>query len=359
MKKFFKILIAVILAVIVLFVILNLAFSYFAKGIIVGQIEQSLKVKASIDKVNITVPLTVNLIKLKAGELFQADKISVSPSLLGFLAGKVVLSRVSLVNPVIVLEQSAEGKINIPQLGLKGQAPKVYLAGLTIRNGTVVFIDKKVDRRGFKTVLTSIIADISKVLFPVNSMKANFKVAASFLNLSSTKIGDINFSGWIDFVPKDMDAVLRLQDLDLTYFSPYYGNFISDRQLDSARLNIRSVFSSQNNDLEIITNFKLSDLVYAQPARQEDVQVTSLDITKSALDLFTDAKGDLALEFKVKTKLDRPSFNPKELKKIILLSAAKNLALQNPADLIRKVTDNIEKFKDFGKGLERIFKDKN
>ncbi|MFA5310781.1 MAG: DUF748 domain-containing protein [Candidatus Omnitrophota bacterium] len=358
MKMIFKILIAVILTVIILFVILNLAFSYFAKGIIVGQIERSLKVKASIDKVNITVPLTVNLIKLKAGELFQADKISISPSLLGFLAGKVVLSRISLVNPVIVLEQSAEGKINIPQHDSKGQPPRVYLAGLTIRNGKVIFIDKKVDAGGFKAILASINADISKVLFPVNSMKANFKVSASFLNLNSAKIGDINLSGWVDFGPKDMDAVLSLQDLDLTYFSPYYGNFISDRQLDSARLNIKSVFSSRNNDLEIVTDFKLSDLVYAQTDSQ-DAQITSFDITKSALDLFTDAKGELALEFKLKTKLDNPGFNSKELKKIILSSAAKNLAHQNPADLIRKVSDNIERFKDLGKGLERIFKDKN
>lgn len=358
MKKLSKILIVFIITAVTLFVILSLTFPYFAKKAIVTQIEQGLKVKASISKVGITFPLTVNLIKLKAGELMQADKVSVSPSLLGFLAGKIVLNRVSLVNPVIMLEQSAEGKINIPQLDSKGQAPKVYLAGLTIRNGTVIFIDKKVDARGFKTILTDINADVFKVPFPVNSMRANFKVSASFLNLSSAKIGDINFTGWVDFGPKDMDAVLRLQDLDLTYFRPYYGNFLSDSQLDSARLNIRSVFSAQNNDLEIITAFNLSDLVYAQPGSQ-DAQVTSFDIAKSALDLFTDAKGELALEFKLKTKLDSPGFNSKELKKIILSSAAKNLARQNPADLVRKVSDDIEKFKDFGKGLERIFRDKN
>ena len=358
MKKFSKVLIAFIITVIALFIILNLTFPYLAKEAIVRQIEQGLKVKASISKVSVTFPLTVNLIKLKAGELMQADKVSVSPSLLGFLAGKIVLNRVGLVNPVIVLEQSAEGKINIPQLDSKGQAPKVYLAGLTIRNGTVIFIDKKVDARGFKTILTDINADVFKAPFPVSSMKANFKVSASFLNLSSAKIGDINFTGWVDFGPKDMDAVLRLQDLDLAYFRPYCGNFISESQLDSARLNMRSVFSSQNNDLEIITDLNLSDLVYAQTERQE-AEFTSFDMAKSALDLFTDAKGELALEFKLKTRLNSPGFNSKELKKIILTSAAKNLARQNPADLVRKVSDNIGKFKDFGKDLERIFKDKN
>lgn len=357
MKKGNKIIIWILAVAVCVFLILNLAVSLFAKKIIIGQIEDNLKMRASLSRVNITPPFSINLIDLKIGDLFQSDRISVSPNIFGFFTGKIVLSRVSLINPVITLEQYSDGKLNLPQLEQKGKQPPVYITGLSLRNGRVIFNDKKVSPEGFKIILSRINADVSKVILPLTSLKTNFKVSADFLEANDQKIGSIIFSGWLDFGPKDMQGILTVRDLDITYFSPYYGNFISNKKLLSAKLNTKTTFNSKNNNLDILTNLRLSDLIYANEGRN-DSEVQLFSLTRNALDFFTDTKGNLDLEFNISTKLDNPNIDIAQLEKVILKAAAKNLANQNPEDLIKKVSDNIEQFKAFGKGLEKIFKNK-
>jgi uncharacterized protein involved in outer membrane biogenesis len=354
-KKAHKIIIWVIAVIIAIFVILNLTIPFFAKKIIVDKIEDNFKMKASLKSVSITPPLSVNLNNLEIGNLFKADRVSVSPNILGFFSGKIVLSGVTLVNPLIVLEQSSEGKLNIPELQSHADKPPIYITSLVLRNGKLIFIDKKTRATGFKVILSRISADISKAAFPLTSLKINFKASADLLKANEAKIGNIVFSGWVDFGPKDMDARISLRDLDITYFSPYYGNFLSEKELLSAKLNIQTSLRSENNDLNTLTDFKLSNLVYAMK-EERSLGAPSLSLAKSALDLFTDAEGNLILEFKIKTKLDNPNITIDELKKIILQAAVKNIARQSPEDLIRKISDNIEQFKDFGKEMKRIFK---
>lgn len=357
MSKTYKVTISIIAVLILLFVTLNLTIPPFAKKIIVNTIEGNFKRRVSLKSVSITPALSVNLNNLEIENLFQADSISLSPNILAFLAGKVVLNRLTLINPVLTLEQSRSGKLNLPSFDSDQKSPPVYIASLALRNGRLMFTDKKVQESGFTVVLSRVNADISKVAFPVTSLEINFKVSADFLKNDQAKIGDFLLTGSVDLVRKNLDSRLSLRNLDITYFSPYYGTFISEKKLLSANLNIQSVFKSINNDLDILTNFKLSNLTYAIDL-DEAPGTPSLSLAKNALDLFTDREGNLILEFKIKTKFDNPSISIAELKKVILQAAVMNIARQNPEDLIKKVSDNIEQFKEFGKEMERIFKGK-
>ena len=197
--------------------------------------------------------------------------------------------------------------------------------------------------------------DIAKIMFPYFSRQ--LLRLADLLKAAESKIGEASFLGWVDFGPKDADATITLKDLDAAYFYPYYGNLISERKITSAKLDLQSRLESKNNDLDIFTDFKLSDIVYEE---SEEVipDAPRLDLTKKALDLFTDREGRIILDFHIKTKLDKPEISQEEIKKIILKAAAKNIARQNPEDLIKKVSDNIEQFKDFGKEIQKIFKGK-
>jgi hypothetical protein len=375
MKILKRALLIIFILVCIFFIAANIFVSIFAKKIIVEQIQQNLKVSAKLEAVSVSFPLSINLKNLEVGDFFKARNLSVSPNLLGFFAGKIVLNKLVLLEPQIILEQSASGQLNLPQMenntGVskptdekgsidqqeKGEAPQIYLASLIIRDGRLSFLDKKVNPSGCKIMLAGVDADISKVAFPLTSLKTNFKISGDFLNLDDKKIGRINFTGWLDYIPKDMDGSLEIKDLDLTYFSPYYGNFISSRKLKSATLNIKTALKSKSNDLNILTNFRLSNLTYVQDAPQES-DLSQLDLTKNALDFFTDNKGNLDLEFDIDTKLDNPNISVAQLEKVILKAAGKNLANQSPETLIQKVSDNIENFKSIGKSLEGLFKAK-
>ncbi|MDD2927663.1 MAG: DUF748 domain-containing protein [Candidatus Omnitrophica bacterium] len=366
MKKINKIMLWFLIIFFSIFILVNIAVSLFAKPILVQQLEKNLKLHTSLGSISVGLPFSINLNNLEIGDLFRADQISVTPNIFGFFAGKIILSNMTLVNPVIKLEQANDGSLSLPRSESKdkpGQKQKqkqkaapIYLTSLIIKNGKLTFIDRKIDPTGYKIILGKINANISKVMLPPSSLKTNFNVALDFLNPDAQKLGGLNFSGWIDFGLKDMDGALSVKDLDLTYFSPYYGNFISSKKLLSARINISAFFKSKNNALDIATNFRLSDLTYAPQEEQPEGELPEFSLAQNALDLFTDKHGNLILDFNISTKLDNPNITIGELEKVILKAAAKNLSRQSPETLIKKVSDNIEQFKAIGKNLESIFK---
>ncbi|MFA5149337.1 MAG: DUF748 domain-containing protein [Candidatus Omnitrophota bacterium] len=366
MKKINKIMLWFLIIFFSIFILVNIAVSLFAKPILIKQLEKNLKLHTSLGSISVGLPFSINLNNLEIGDLFRADQVSVTPNVFGFFAGKIILSNMTLVNPVIKLEQASDGSLSLPKpeskdkqgqkQGQKQKPAPIYLTSLIIKNGKFTFIDRKIDPTGYKIILGRINANIAKIMLPPSSLKTNFNVVLDFLNPDTQKLGGLNFSGWIDFGPKDMDGVLSIKDLDLTYFSPYYGNFISSKKLLSARLNISALFKSKNNALDIATNFRLSDLTYAPQEEQPEGELPEFNLAQNALDLFTDEHGNLILDFNISTKLDNPNITIGELEKIILKAAAKNLSRQSPETLIKKVSDNIEQFKAIGKNLESIFK---
>ena len=144
---------------------------------------------------------------------------------------------------------------------------------------------------GFTVVADSITIAVSKVALPITSLKTHFKLSARFRDVQNLALGNIDFSGWLDWTPKDMDAQLSLRDFNVAYFSPYFSDFISHKKLESALLNTESAFKAVHNDLSIDTNLKLSKMEYAQdentrnktPRRQFVKNLISSRINKETL----------------------------------------------------------------------------
>jgi len=351
MKVFLKIIIWVMAVFFVLFVVAGIGVALYGKKIIVAQIEKKVNAKVSLQGVGMSLPFSLNLDQLQIGEFFKVDQVRVSFPI-----------KITLVDPVINLEQSQDGKLNLPEIirGQKSKKPAIILTALCVKNGKIIFTDKTVSPDGYKTIAERISADISKEMMPLDSLKVNFKISANIMDGSEQALGSMDFSGWLDWEKKDMDAVSNIKNMEVTHFQPYYGNFFSERKLLSAKLNLTSKFDAKNNDLKINNNFQLSKIVYAQQqeTQLEPGQLPDFDFKKRALDLFTDRNGNLNLEFTLTTKLDRPRFNKQELKDVMLEAAQRNLANQPPQDVAEKIYKTIQDFKDFGKQMEDIFKNK-
>ncbi|MCX5709559.1 MAG: DUF748 domain-containing protein [Candidatus Omnitrophica bacterium] len=351
MKKLLKIFIWIIAVFLVIFVSASVYIAFNGKQLVVDQIEKNLKMKTTLEKISLSMPLSVHLTGLKIGDLFKADKISISPNIFSLFPGKLVLGSVTLVNPEVTLVQDADGKLNIPKLEGGGGAPPVMITGLTVENGKINFTDKKVSPEGLTTILSGVNGRISKVMMPLTSLNADFNLDAQVQSAENKRVGDLSLKGWIDFRRKDMDAEFKVKDLDAVYFEPYYGDFLSQKKLLTANLNLTSAFKAQNNDLNIDTDLRLSNLTYAPEEPQAQGEVSVFSFEKQALDLFTDKEGNLKLEFNIETKLDKPELGGKKLRKVILAAAAKNLINQNPGDVYEKVMD-------IGKQFEQLFKKK-
>ena len=351
MRKKYKIIFWICGIILVFFVTANILLGAYAPRIVQQQIEQNLKVKASLGKISLSFPFTITLEKLEIGNLASIKKVSLSPNLIALLFGKIVIHGLNIVEPVINLEQTADGKLNLPVLEQKGKPPAIYLTSLNLRDGKIIFTDRKVTPEGFQVIVNKVNIKVAKVALPISSLATNFSVSAQLLSLQGEPFGEITFSGWLDYLARDLDAQLEMKDLDVTKFSVYYGNFISNRKLSSARLDLISSFKARHNVLQIGTKFNLSNLVYAQVQEQS----LDVDLMKNALDLFTDPKGNLNLEFDIDTLLDNPALSQEKIKKIILKAAMKNLSNQSPQQLIDKVTTMIDQYKGVGKELKAIF----
>lgn len=323
----------------------------YAPRIVERQIEQNLKLKTGLRKISLSPPFTITLEGLEIGELASIKKVSLSPNLIGLLFGKIVVHGLNVVEPVINLVRSADGKLNLPALEQKGKSPAVYLTSLRVENGKIIFTDRKVIPEGFRVIVDKLNLKAAKVAMPVTSLAANFKISAELVNSRGRAFGNIVFGGRLDYLAKDMDAKLEVKDLDAVNLWPYYGNFISSRKLAKAMLDLNSAFKAKNNALEIITNFNLSRIVY----EKTEEQLPELNLAQDALDFFTDPEGNLKLEFKIDTALDKPALSREKIRKIILKAAAKNLSRQSPERLVDKVTDVINKYKDLGRELKEIF----
>lgn len=351
MKKKLKIIIWILAVLFIIFIAANILISSYAPRVIEQQIEENLKVKASLHKISLSAPFSVTLERLEIGNLASIRRVSFSPNLIALLFGKIVIHGLNIVEPVVNLEQSADGKLNLPILEPKGKAPAVYLTGLRIRDGKIIFTDRKVLSSGFQVIIDKLNVRVAKVAMPISSLATNFAVSARLVNSGGMAFGNIEFDGRLDYLERTMDAVLEVKDLDVVNLSAYYGNFISAKKITRGILNLNSAFKAQNNALRITSNLDLSQLTYEQ---SEEVQ-PELELMKDSLDFFTDAKGNLHLEFVVDTKLDKPALSQEQLKKIILKAAMKNLASQSPQQLVDKVADAINKYKDLGKELKNIF----
>jgi uncharacterized protein involved in outer membrane biogenesis len=354
MQKKIKVIFLICAVLLIIFFLANILIGIYAPKIVEQQIEQNLKLKAHLGKIGLSLPFTITLEKLEIGDLARIKKISFSPNLIALLFGKIVIHGLHIVEPVINLEQSADGKLNLPvPPEQKGKAaPAIYLTGLNLANGKIIFTDKKVTPEGFKVIVDKLNLKVAKVSLPVTSLATKFKLSAKLANSTGKYFGNINFSGWLDYLAKNMDAKLEVKDMDVANLACYYGNFISNKKLSQAMLDLNSSLKAQNNALQIITHFNLSKLIY-ESAEQE--QWLNLDLTKNALDFFTGADGNLHLEFRIDTLLDNPALSQQKIYSIILKAAAKNLANQSPEFLADKAANLVDKYKGLGKQLKGIF----
>ncbi|MFH1397890.1 MAG: DUF748 domain-containing protein [Candidatus Omnitrophota bacterium] len=324
MKKIIKILAWVVGIIIILFLLLSIVVALFTKPIAISQIESNFKLKTNIGSLSLGFPLSVNIRNLNIQGLVKVEEISLKPSILGFLAGKIVLNELRIIKPQISLVMDKNGKLNIPQFENKGKQPPIFLAGLDIRQGKVFFVDQKIGSAGYKITLSNINAKISKVSFPITSLLANFDVSA-MLGDNAEK-GIATASGWIDFGPKDMEGRIELKDIEMTYFAPYIQG-LQDSPLggfmdSSAKLNASSDLKAVNNNLAVKCRIKVMNL---------------------------------SSEFTFKTKLDKPVIDASMITQQLAGAAAANTIEQ----LSQKYVDNPEDFKkqvkDLGKSLKEMF----
>ncbi len=364
--KLLKILaISILVIAVVLFVGTWLVLTFFGKQIIVGQLEKNLKTTVTLGSYKVNFPLQVTLEQLKLGTFADIGKLTIAPNVTGFLAGKVILDKVTLENPVITVEKSSGDTLNLPVFDQNGPPPPpVYLLSLSLKNGKVVYVDKKIDPNGYKITVDKLNVEVAKVAFPITSLKTDLDLSCVMLDPAGKEGGAISAKGWVDFGSKDMDATLDIADLEVTTLAPYLGTLLSQRKLVSAKGSINTKFSAVKDALTLANKVKFSHIVYKQDeAAASEEGLFSFAAVAKSLDTFADKNGEINFAFNLKTRLSDPKFTKKEIRKAIFEAVTVNLlgstpeeALQNLPQTIERIKENKETFKEIGNTFKDMFK---
>ncbi|MFH1413266.1 MAG: DUF748 domain-containing protein [Candidatus Omnitrophota bacterium] len=266
-------------------------------------------------------PLNFKIKKLRIGSLMRADSIYISTSLLGFLSGSVVFNEIKFSKPEFVYEIfSTLSKSALPDNMIsastsspqteKARKLRLLFKRIKITDGKVKIIDHTVEKEALEILINDINLNVENLyLFPA-SVKTNFSLSGRIPWQQDQEEGKIEAEGWINLSKKDMQAVLKIKDIDGIYLYPYYSNWVDLEKacIESAKLNFNSDIKGENNDIVAKCHLELADIVRRERSAEEPAEKAE-KITDAVLEIFKAMnQGKIVLDFKIRTKMDSPKF---------------------------------------------------
>jgi len=342
MKRLIKILGIAILIFALVFVVAYIFIVSQGKVIIARQLESLLHRKVSINYAGLTLPLNLEIKNLDISGLAKVDYAFISPSIPGLLSGKIVLNDLKLINPQLVYEKTQEetqektqdkakvegvsANVNTmtvasnPALksGLqpksapkKNQYLRLIIKRLNIKDGQIDFIDHTLPAEGIKITVKDINFHLTNLYIYPRSAITNFELTGRIPWMQGEEEGKIEAKGWVNLFKKDIQATVKVADIDGVYLYPYYSTWVDleKTRIESAKLNFTSNLKGTDNNLAAECHLELTDIVFKQ--RQEEEGLGKAEkIAEAVLGIFKALnQGKVIVNFTIKTKMINPEFD--------------------------------------------------
>jgi len=314
MKLWVKILLTSIIVLSLLYIFIHIFLFFQGKAVIIKQLERLTQKKVSIAYFGIIPPLNLDIENLVIENLAKADSIYVSPSILGFLTGNIAFNNIKIIRPEFTYERALSSATGLPAAVTAGEgrkpAARFIFKRLKIQDGKINFIDHTIADTGISLTLKDINFSLDNLFVLPHSVITNFDLRAKIPWEKGTEEGRVSAEGWLDLFKKNMQASLKIEDIDGVYLYPYYSTWVDleKARIEKAKLNFSSNIHSLNNDMVADCHLELTDIV-RKPRSAEEPEEKAEKITNAVLDIFRALnQGKIILDFTIRTKMDRPEF---------------------------------------------------
>jgi hypothetical protein len=359
---FKKIIIVIVALLIIVFSAAYLFLSFAGKNMIIKKLTEITKKDVSIGYFNVSPLLKIQLYNVNIEGLVRINTVYVSTSLVDLLSGELVFKKIRCVNPVVTLEkiapevkdttppssapaaepaQAKPAETKVAAVKPQPSQPKVsflLFKRIIIENGTLVFIDKTVGNGGLKITAKKIYADIKNLYQAPDSVITNFELQGSIPWHEGKNEGTIKIDGWLNPFKKDMQAVLKITDLDGVQLYPYYSTWVNleKARIEKAKLNFSSDIHGLNNEINAKCHLELTEIVFTprtpeqKEEKEEKIATVVLGILKATSD------GGVYVDFNFKTKMDSPQFGLRYIKTAVedKIQAARDKDAMKPEDYV-------------------------
>jgi hypothetical protein len=188
--------------------------------------------------------------------------------------------------------------------------PPLICKYIVIKDGQLDFIDRGAGPKGLKITVKEIYLELNNLYLVPRSAVANFELRARIPWQEDEEEGRLEAIGWVNLYKKEMQATLKIHDIDGVYLYPYYSTWVDleKARIQKAKLNFASNIEGINNDITAKCHLELTDIVRT-PRSADEPQEKAEKITDVVLDIFRSLnQGKIVLDFTIRTKMDYPEF---------------------------------------------------
>ena len=354
--RILKRLLIILVVIVLIFAGVAVYFLANAKRIVLSKMEESLGVPVQATAFRMTWPLSVEIEGLTVGKNIQVQRLQVVPGLAGMLSGGLVFDSILIDRPAVKVVRSANNAIDIGLPACKQQSKVSFvMRKLDVESGKVEFVDAS-----FAQPLTLFVDQIkahAKQASLVQLTHIDFDASASVTNVRGERAALAEAKGWIDWLPKDLNATITISAVDMPSFSPYLKQRIK-RDIQTGNAQATADLKAEHNDLKAQCHVELSNVsfrVEGEAAAGQGVVPNFSDMTSLTLNSFLSAEGGAVFDFSIRTKLDHPKFENLKIKGSFLQSQIQS-AMANPEQAAEKYQQIGQQFKEIGKEFKKIFK---
>ncbi|HNX82501.1 MAG TPA: DUF748 domain-containing protein [Candidatus Omnitrophota bacterium] len=318
MKTWVKVFIAVVLVFTLLFCSLYFYLTIQGRQLITQLLEDRFHEKTSIGYFAVVPPFRLLLKDFAVGNIIKADSVFASPSVIGLITGSFIFDDVIVNHPYARYEYGSQAQQPAASSETNGTvaqktAPATSETGfvkkpfrfsakrVTINDGTFEVVNRAIGDTGIAMKFTGITFHLRNLYSFSRSFITNFDLKAKIPWRQGKESGTIDASGWINLFKKDIEAKIRVANIDALYLYPYYALWVNldKARIEKAKLNFQSDIHGRNNAVSAACHLELVDIGFKK--EEEAGRVAS--IMEKALD-----QGKVVVNFTFKTKMDKPEF---------------------------------------------------
>jgi len=366
-----RILLACIFILIVAFVAFHIFVNIKGKPLVAKKLSEAFNREVTISHLSISFPADIHIKNIQAKGLFRIPEVVAGGGLFDVFRKSFRLSLLKIVNPEVTLERNfvasgaealTPGDINAQDtVNKQGEAkkksvstnvnpaalpqnrflfPRLIIKRLIISDGTVNFTDNISVNQAITIKVEKINVKLENLdLSGSGNLITYFRCNGAVPWGEAKEAGKIEVDGWVNLFKKDIQASLKIQDIDGIYLYPYYAKWVDlgKARIEKAKLNFTSNIQGLNNDLTAACHLELTDIV-RKPRSEDETKDKAEKIADAVLEIFKALnQGKIVLDFTVKTKMDYPQFGIGDVKSAVetkLTEATKNSGFQ-ATDVLR------------------------
>ncbi len=352
MRLLHKVLIVIFAIFAVMFIAAHVYVNLKGRELLTRKLTDVFKREVKVGTVYSSLPFNIYARNIEVKDLFTIDKIYGGAAFFDLVNKSLDFSTLKIYNPKVTLVRSivkpTEPIAPAPAPALSETAapgdkvfnkallaeaskdivfkptlasPGFFARRVRILGGEFTFVDKNT---GTDKNITIRANKINVNIENFNLTAAGFPIISFLLNgkipwTQGKEEGSVAFQGWVNLVKKDIQATLRVRDIDGLYLYPYYATWVNleKSRIERARLDFTSVIHGLNNEVSADCRLELSDIAF-KPRAPEEQKERGEKLAEIVLDMFKSmGQGNISLDFTVKTKLDSPVFCFSDIKMAI------------------------------------------